>query len=181
MIKEDEGMAAWAARSVRQTVYGLIVRFHRGSVCYIGGSDLLPPPLTRDEEEEMMQRMMQSDPKARSGEGVGRGAPLPTSHRARRLCRRARGDFRIATGTPSPALFAPTAPAVSPTLARRKSLPFRPQTCARRSRVRAWAHGARPEKKGDDSRRLPQPVEKGHRKVAFFLIGDSRIEGKNAV
>ena len=26
-----------------------------------------------------------------------------------------------------------------------------------------------------------QPVEKGHRKVAFFLIGDSRIEGKNAV
>ena len=27
----------------------------------------------------------------------------------------------------------------------------------------------------------PQPVEKGHRKVAFFLIGDSRIEGKNAV
>lgn len=66
MIKEDEGMAAWAARSVRQTVYGLIVRFHRGSVCYIGGSDLLPPPLTRDEEEEMMQRMMQSDPKARS-------------------------------------------------------------------------------------------------------------------
>ena len=29
--------------------------------------------------------------------------------------------------------------------------------------------------------RGPQPVEKGHRKVAFFLIGDSRIEGKNAV
>ena len=66
MIKEDEGMAAWAGGRVRQTVYGLFVRSHRGRVCYMGGSDLLPPPLTRDEEEEMMQRMMQSDPKARS-------------------------------------------------------------------------------------------------------------------
>ena len=78
----------------------------------------IPSPYTRN-------------PHSPSGEGVGRGAPLPTSHRARRLCRRARGDFRIATGTPSPALFAPTAPAVPPTLAQRKSLPFRPRTCAR--------------------------------------------------
>ena len=42
------------------------------------------------------------------------------------------GRFPLSTGTPSPALFAPTAPAVPPPLARRKSLPFRPRTCARR-------------------------------------------------
>ena len=59
-------MAGLAAQSVRQTVYGLIVKFRRGSVCYIGGSDLLPPPLTRDEEETMMERMMKSDAQARS-------------------------------------------------------------------------------------------------------------------
>ena len=89
------------------------------------------------------------------GRVSGGGAPLPTSHRARRLCRRARGDFRIATGTPSPALFAPAAPSVPPPPARRKSLPFRPRTCARRSRVRVRDPRGPARKKGDDESRLP--------------------------
>ncbi|MBE5765991.1 MAG: RNA polymerase sporulation sigma factor SigE [Clostridiales bacterium] len=59
-------MAVLGAQNIRQTVYGLIVKIRRGSVCYIGGSDLLPPPLTRDEEEMMMERMMNNDPVARS-------------------------------------------------------------------------------------------------------------------
>ena len=59
-------MAVLGAQNIRQTVYGLIVKIRRGSVCYIGGSDLLPPPLARDEEEMMMERMMNNDPVARS-------------------------------------------------------------------------------------------------------------------
>ena len=39
-----------ALKSIRQSIFGLIVQIRRGSVCYIGGSDLLPPPLSREEE-----------------------------------------------------------------------------------------------------------------------------------
>ncbi len=61
------------------------------------------------------------------------------------------GRFPLSTGTPSPVLFAPTAPAVPPTFARRKSLPFRPRTCARRQ------PSARPRPTG------PGPSARGRR------------------
>ena len=47
-------------------------------------------------------------PQSALGGGCREGAPLPTSHRARRLCRRARGDFRIATDPPVPPCSRPT-------------------------------------------------------------------------
>jgi RNA polymerase sporulation-specific sigma factor len=53
-------------KAVRQSIFGLVVQFRRGSVCYIGGSDLLPPPLSREEELELMHRMHHDDPSARS-------------------------------------------------------------------------------------------------------------------
>ena len=40
-------MGAAAIPLVKRSVYGLIVRMRRGTVAYIGGSDLLPAPLTR--------------------------------------------------------------------------------------------------------------------------------------
>ena len=40
-------------RAIRQSIFGLVVHLRRGSVCYIGGSDLLPPPLSREEELEL--------------------------------------------------------------------------------------------------------------------------------
>ena len=52
--------------SVRQTIFGMIVHIRRGSVCYIGGSDLLPPPLSREEELELMRRVNQGDTVARA-------------------------------------------------------------------------------------------------------------------
>ena len=55
-----------AMKSVRQSIFGLIVQIRRGSVCYIGGSDLLPPPLTREEELSLMRRANQGDGCARS-------------------------------------------------------------------------------------------------------------------
>jgi len=55
-----------AMKSVRQSIFGLIVQVHRGSVCYIGGSDLLPPPLSREEEIEMMRRASMGDGTARA-------------------------------------------------------------------------------------------------------------------
>ncbi len=55
-----------AVKSVRQSIFGLIVQIHRGSVCYIGGSDLLPPPLTREEEIALIRRVHQGDLAARS-------------------------------------------------------------------------------------------------------------------
>ena len=54
-----------ASKPVRQSILGLIVQIRRGSVCYIGGSDLLPPPLSREEELEMMRRARQGDATAR--------------------------------------------------------------------------------------------------------------------
>lgn len=53
-------------KSIRQSIFGLVVQFRRGSVCYIGGSDLLPPPLSREEELEHMRRMAQGDASARA-------------------------------------------------------------------------------------------------------------------
>ena len=47
--------------SVRQSIYGLVVQIRRGSVCYIGGSDLLPPPLTREEEVSLVRKVHQSE------------------------------------------------------------------------------------------------------------------------
>jgi len=53
-------------RAIRQSIFGLVVHLRRGSVCYIGGSDLLPPPLSREEELELMRRMNLGDTAARS-------------------------------------------------------------------------------------------------------------------
>ena len=55
-----------ALKSIRQSIFGLIVQIHRGSVCYIGGSDLLPPPLSREEEIALMRRCNAGDSSARA-------------------------------------------------------------------------------------------------------------------
>jgi len=55
-----------AFSSVRQSIYGLVVQIRRGSVCYIGGSDLLPPPLTREEEVTLVHKVHAGDSDARS-------------------------------------------------------------------------------------------------------------------
>ena len=52
--------------TVRQSIYGLVVQIRRGSVCYIGGSDLLPPPLTREEEISLVRKVHAGDMQARS-------------------------------------------------------------------------------------------------------------------
>ena len=52
--------------TVRQSIYGLVVQLRRGSVCYIGGSDMLPPPLTREEELSLIHKMNAGDGAARS-------------------------------------------------------------------------------------------------------------------
>ena len=52
--------------SVRQSIYGLVVQIRKGSVCYIGGSDLLPPPLTREEENSLVRKVHEGDSAARS-------------------------------------------------------------------------------------------------------------------
>ena len=53
-------------KTIRQNIFGLVVQIRRGTVCYIGGSDLLPPPLTRKEELAMMRRMNAGDETARA-------------------------------------------------------------------------------------------------------------------
>ncbi len=55
-----------AMKSIRQSIFGLIVQIRRGSVCYIGGSDLLPPPLSREEEVALMRRANAGDGSARA-------------------------------------------------------------------------------------------------------------------
>ena len=55
-----------AVQSIRQSIFGLIVQIRRGSVCYIGGSDLLPPPLSREEEIALVRRARQGDGQARA-------------------------------------------------------------------------------------------------------------------
>ncbi len=59
-------MNMYAQQAVRRSVYGLIIRMRRGTVAYIGGSDLLPAPLTRDEEEILVRRSDAGDELARS-------------------------------------------------------------------------------------------------------------------
>ena len=55
-----------ANQAVRRSVYGLIIRMRRGTVAYIGGSDLLPAPLSRAEEEMLVRRSDMGDEIARS-------------------------------------------------------------------------------------------------------------------
>lgn len=55
-----------AQQVVKQTVLGLVVRMRRGSVCYIGGCDMLPAPLSREEELEAMRQMHAGDQSARA-------------------------------------------------------------------------------------------------------------------
>ena len=43
-----------------------MVQIRRGSVCYIGGNDLLPPPLTREEEISLVHKVHAGDGAARS-------------------------------------------------------------------------------------------------------------------
>ena len=59
-------MSLCAGQAVRRSVYGLIIRMRRGTVAYIGGSDLLPAPLTRMEEEALVRRSDAGDEFARS-------------------------------------------------------------------------------------------------------------------
>ena len=59
-------MGAAAIPLVKRSVYGLIVRMRRGTVACIGGSDLLPAPLTREEEEAMVRRSDNGDTRARA-------------------------------------------------------------------------------------------------------------------
>ena len=54
-----------AFSSIRQTIYGMVVQFRKGSICYIGGSDMLPPPLTREEEVNIVRRINAGDRQAR--------------------------------------------------------------------------------------------------------------------
>ena len=50
-----------AMTSIRQSIFGMIVQIRRGAVCYIGGSDLLPPPLSREEERECILALAAGD------------------------------------------------------------------------------------------------------------------------
>ena len=54
-----------ASQAVRQTVFGLIVRMRRGSVCYIGGFDTLPAPLGRELEQQTLLEMKAGSMEAR--------------------------------------------------------------------------------------------------------------------
>lgn len=54
------------SRSVTKSIFGLVVHLRRGSVCYIGGSDTLPAPLSREEELALMERVGHGDNAARS-------------------------------------------------------------------------------------------------------------------
>lgn len=55
-----------AAQAVRRSVYGLIIRMRRGTVAYIGGSDLLPAPLKREEEEMYVRLSDEGDEYAKA-------------------------------------------------------------------------------------------------------------------
>ena len=53
-------------KSITKSIVGLVVHLRRGSICYIGGSDTLPAPLTREEEIALMGKMAAGDASARS-------------------------------------------------------------------------------------------------------------------
>ncbi len=84
------------------------------------------------------------------------------------------GRFPLSTGTPSPALFAPHAPAVPPTSARRKSLPLRPRTCARRSRVRARGPWGPALPRADGASRLHAEGKRPPRKRTASVSGTAQ-------
>ena len=88
-----------AARSVaaypKDSPSGESPRFGWGGLSRRGPAPSLTPRLPS-------HARLSRNPHSPSGKGVGRGAPLPTSHRARRLCRRARGDFRSLPESPAP-------------------------------------------------------------------------------
>ena len=135
----------FAARRISPLWLGRIVKEGAGPLL----DTPAPPPTPR----------LSRSPNAPSGEGVGRGSPLPTSHRARRLCRWARGDFRIATGTPSPALFAPTAPAVLLNLGTAEIASFEaPDVCEAKPSARP-----RPTGPGPSARGRRQPSARGRK------------------
>lgn len=52
--------------ALKRSVYGLIIRMRKGSVSYIGGSDLLPAPLERSEEDALVKRADEGDELARA-------------------------------------------------------------------------------------------------------------------
>ena len=54
-----------AGQMIRQTVLGLIVKMRKGNICYIGGCDMLPAPLSREEETDALERLAKGDLKAR--------------------------------------------------------------------------------------------------------------------
>lgn len=51
--------------NVFQRIIKKILKFVRGEVYYINGSDTLPPPLTKKEEAEIFERLEKNDPSAR--------------------------------------------------------------------------------------------------------------------
>ena len=55
-----------ALAAVRRSIFGLVVQLRRGGICYIGGSETLPPPLTREEELSCMRKMAGGDAAARA-------------------------------------------------------------------------------------------------------------------
>jgi len=61
-----KGDYSWRSNPFVNPIFGLIVQIRRGSVCYIGGSDLLPPPLSREEEIALMRRCNAGDSGARA-------------------------------------------------------------------------------------------------------------------
>ena len=52
--------------SIRRTMLELISGARRAPVCYIGGSDVLPPPLTREEEAKLLEKLPAEPQKVRS-------------------------------------------------------------------------------------------------------------------
>lgn len=51
-----------AFAAVRRSIFGLVVQLRRGGICYIGGSETLPPPLTREEELAYMRKWRKTTP-----------------------------------------------------------------------------------------------------------------------
>ncbi len=52
--------------AICNSIFGMFLQWRRGSVYYIGGSDLLPPPLEREEELLLVRQAHEGDAQARS-------------------------------------------------------------------------------------------------------------------
>lgn len=59
-------MIGEAGQVFRKTIYGLMVKMRKNSVCYIGGPDLLPAPLARSDEARIIREMRGGSYAARS-------------------------------------------------------------------------------------------------------------------